>query len=178
MRQHSSRYIELQQLAEILSRPYARSGVPSRACCCRRRPRPVWHRLFFLSARMAAADLRRAGSDDENDRRLARRSRKDRGRQFRSAVSRAGVVTVIRNACQTCLFLIVLMTPSAGVAPPPAQQEPATLVMTNGRILTVEDSLPEVQAVAVRGDRIVALGSAADIRRYIGTSTEVIDVQG
>jgi len=50
--------------------------------------------------------------------------------------------------------------------------------VTNGRILTVEDSLPEAQAVAVRGGRIVALGSAADIRRYIGTSTEVIDVQG
>ena len=70
------------------------------------------------------------------------------------------------------------MLPSAGVAPAAMQQEPATLVVTNGKVVTVEDSLPEAQAVAVRGDRIVALGSAADIRRYVGTTTEVIDVHG
>ncbi len=85
---------------------------------------------------------------------------------------------MIRTALQTCLFLVVLMIPSAGVAPSAWQEEPATLVVTNGKIRTVEDSLPEAQAIAVRGDRIVALGSAADMRRYIGTSTEVIDVQG
>ncbi len=72
----------------------------------------------------------------------------------------------------------MLMTPSAGVAPAVRQEAPATLVVTNGRILTVEDSLPEAQAIAVRGDRIVALGSAADMRRYIGPATEVIDVRG
>jgi len=82
-------------------------------------------------------------------------------------------VILIRKALQTSLFVLVVMLPPAGVAPAAVRQEPATLVVTNGRILTVEDSLPEAQAVAVRGDRIVALGSAADIRRYIGTSTEV-----
>jgi len=87
-------------------------------------------------------------------------------------------VILIRKALQTSLFVLVVMLPPAGVAPAAVRQEPATLVVTNGRILTVEDSLPEAQAVAVRGGRIVALGSAADIRRYIGTSTEVIDVQG
>ena len=85
---------------------------------------------------------------------------------------------MIARALQTCLFLLVVMMPSAGAGPVAVQQEPATLVLTNGRILTVEESLPEAQAIAVRGDRIVGLGSAADIRRYIGTSTEVIDVQG
>jgi predicted amidohydrolase YtcJ len=84
----------------------------------------------------------------------------------------------MRKAFQTWVLALVVMLPPAGVAPAAVQQEPATLVVTNGRILTVEDSLPEAQAVAIRGDRIVALGSAADIRRYIGTSTEVIDVQG
>jgi predicted amidohydrolase YtcJ len=84
----------------------------------------------------------------------------------------------MRKAFQTWVLALVVMLPPDGVAPAAVQQEPATLVVTNGRILTVEDSLPEAQAVAIRGDRIVALGSAADIRRYIGTSTEVIDVQG
>jgi len=83
-----------------------------------------------------------------------------------------------RSAFQVCVFLFLLMRPSAGALPAAMQQEAATLVVTNGRILTMEDSQPEAQAIAVRGDRIVALGSAADIRRYIGTGTEVVDVQG
>src|SRR3954465_2577251 len=70
------------------------------------------------------------------------------------------------------------MMPSAAVVPLAMQQDPATLVVTNGRILTLEESIPDAQAIAVRGDRVVALGSAADIRRYIGAATDVIDVQG
>ncbi len=38
--------------------------------------------------------------------------------------------------------------------------------------------MPEAQALAVRGDRIVALGASADIRRYVGPATEVVDLQG
>ena len=48
---------------------------------------------------------------------------------------------------------------------PPA---PADLVLTNGRIVTVDDSVPQAEAVAVRGDRIVALGSGAELQRYVG----------
>jgi predicted amidohydrolase YtcJ len=55
---------------------------------------------------------------------------------------------------------------------------PADLVVTNGRIVTVEESQPEAQALAVSGDRIVALGSSAEMRRYVGPSTKVLDVNG
>jgi predicted amidohydrolase YtcJ len=56
-------------------------------------------------------------------------------------------------------------------APPP------DLVLLNGKIVTLE--MPaEVQALAARGGRIVALGSNADIKRLAGPSTEVIDVNG
>jgi hypothetical protein len=61
---------------------------------------------------------------------------------------------------------------------PEAQTLPATLVLTNGRIVTVEASPAEAQAVAVRGDRIVAVGSSGEMKQYIGPSTEVIDLQG
>jgi predicted amidohydrolase YtcJ len=54
----------------------------------------------------------------------------------------------------------------------------ADLVLTNGRIVTVDDALPEAEAIAVSGDRIVAVGSAAEIRRYIGPQTRMIDLQG
>ena len=58
------------------------------------------------------------------------------------------------------------------------KQPPADLVLTNGKIVTVDDAMPEAQALAVRGDRIVALGASADIRRYVGPATEVVDLQG
>ncbi len=56
--------------------------------------------------------------------------------------------------------------------------ETATLVLTNGRIVTVDSSVPEAQAVAIIGDRIAAVGSVEDIQPYIGDATEVIDLQG
>jgi predicted amidohydrolase YtcJ len=55
---------------------------------------------------------------------------------------------------------------------------PADLVLTNGRIVTVEDAQPEVQAVAIRDDRITALGSVDDIKKHVGPNTQVIDLQG
>jgi len=56
--------------------------------------------------------------------------------------------------------------------------QPATLVLTYGKIVTVEASPTEAQAIAMQGDRIVALGTNADIKRYIGQGTEVIDLKG
>ena len=61
-----------------------------------------------------------------------------------------------------------------------AQQAPAEaadLVITNGKVVTVEDGAPEAQAVAVRGSRIVAVGTNASVKPLIGPKTQVIDVK-
>jgi predicted amidohydrolase YtcJ len=55
---------------------------------------------------------------------------------------------------------------------------PADLVLTNGRIVTVDDARPEGEAIAISKDRIQAIGSAADIKPMIGPNTQVIDLQG
>ena len=55
---------------------------------------------------------------------------------------------------------------------------PADLVLTNGRIATVDDSFSFSEAVAVNGDRITKVGSAEEIAHYIGDETEVIDLEG
>src|SRR5262249_13288687 len=62
----------------------------------------------------------------------------------------------------------------------PAQQTvaPADLVLRNGTIVTVDEGKPEAQALAARGDTIVAVGSNQDIQPYIGASTKVIDLKG
>ncbi len=56
--------------------------------------------------------------------------------------------------------------------------DPADLVLQNGKVVTVDDDNPEAQAVAVRGDSIVAVGTNDQIAAYVGPDTEVIDLDG
>ena len=58
-----------------------------------------------------------------------------------------------------------------------AQTRVATLALINGHIVTVDSAKPEAQAIAVSGDRIIAVGTDAEIRRFIGPATRVIDLQ-
>jgi predicted amidohydrolase YtcJ len=60
-----------------------------------------------------------------------------------------------------------------------AQQPPAPdLILTNGKIVTVDERFTVAQAVAVRGDRIVAVGGNQEIGRLAGTTTRRIDLRG
>jgi predicted amidohydrolase YtcJ len=54
----------------------------------------------------------------------------------------------------------------------------ASLVFTNGKIITVNARDDIAQAVAVEGERIVAVGSTAEIAPLIGKETLVIDLAG
>jgi predicted amidohydrolase YtcJ len=56
--------------------------------------------------------------------------------------------------------------------------QPADMVLLNGKIVTVDAAKPEVQALAVSGDTIDALGTNEEMERHVGASTEVIDLQG
>ncbi len=58
------------------------------------------------------------------------------------------------------------------------KEEPADLVLMQGKIVTVDEIKPEVEALAVRGDTVVALGTNMEIEPYIGDSTKVIDLKG
>jgi predicted amidohydrolase YtcJ len=59
-----------------------------------------------------------------------------------------------------------------------AQVQPADLVLRGGRILTLDAAVPEAQALAARNGAIVAVGSNADIDRFVGATTQVIDLAG
>src|SRR5690606_37010646 len=56
--------------------------------------------------------------------------------------------------------------------------EPADLVLTNGKIVTVDPERPTAEAVAIAGEKIIAVGSAREIRAYIGADAEVLDLGG
>lgn len=56
--------------------------------------------------------------------------------------------------------------------------EPATLVLQHGTVVTMDPATPKGQAVAVRGDRIIAVGTDAEIAPYVGPGTEIVDLKG
>jgi predicted amidohydrolase YtcJ len=55
---------------------------------------------------------------------------------------------------------------------------PADLVLRNGRVLTVDDAKPEGQAIAVTAGKVTFVGTNAEIARYVGPKTQVIDLAG
>ncbi|MBK9240484.1 MAG: amidohydrolase [Acidobacteria bacterium] len=57
-------------------------------------------------------------------------------------------------------------------------EPPPDRVFINGRIWTGDARMPEAQAIATRGDRIVAIGLNQSIRALAGDATEVIDLGG
>ena len=67
---------------------------------------------------------------------------------------------------------------AAGPAIVEAQQTTADIILTNGKIITVDDRFTIAQAVAVRGDRIVAVGTNEEIARLAGPDTRRIDLAG
>jgi predicted amidohydrolase YtcJ len=54
----------------------------------------------------------------------------------------------------------------------------ADLILLNGKVWTVDKSLPEAEAVAIWRDRILAVGGSADIRPLRGPRTRIIDLKG
>lgn len=71
-----------------------------------------------------------------------------------------------------------LLAVCAALAAAALSAQPAALVLRNGKIVTVNPAQPAAQALAVRGDRIAAIGSDRDIARWIGPNTRVIDLHG
>ena len=58
------------------------------------------------------------------------------------------------------------------------EKELAELVVMNGKIFTVSEVNPEVQAMAMKEGKILALGTDEEIKKHIGPSTRVLDVEG
>jgi len=70
------------------------------------------------------------------------------------------------------VFLALLFLAGAPVP------ERADLVIVDAHVWTVDDARPEAQAVAVRGERIVLVGTSEEARRLVGPGTRVVDARG
>ncbi|MDB6027580.1 MAG: putative TIM-barrel fold metal-dependent hydrolase [Verrucomicrobiales bacterium] len=59
-----------------------------------------------------------------------------------------------------------------------AKPEPADFVLRNAKIITVDQKFSTAEALAVRADKIVAVGSDRKIAEWIGPNTQVMDAGG
>jgi len=59
-----------------------------------------------------------------------------------------------------------------------AVAQDADLVLVNGKIVTVDDRFSIAQALAIRGQRIVAVGTNADVEKLKGPQTRTMDLAG
>jgi predicted amidohydrolase YtcJ len=59
-----------------------------------------------------------------------------------------------------------------------ATAQTAEKILLNGKILTVDDRFTIAEALAIRGGRIVATGSNAEVEKLRGATTETIDLRG
>lgn len=75
-------------------------------------------------------------------------------------------------------LLIVVTLLLLALLPAPQSVQPADIVFKNGNVYTAADTSPQAQAIAVKADRIVFVGSNADAQKYVGQNTRVVDLKG
>ena len=64
------------------------------------------------------------------------------------------------------------------LAQAPAPQLPPDTIYYNGHVVTMWADRPEVEAVAIRGDRFVAVGANTDVRKLAAPTTREVDLAG
>ena len=87
-------------------------------------------------------------------------------REFlKETAATAGFAGLVLSGCET---------------PPPVQQtaSPADILITNAKIATLNPRGPAASALAIRGSEIAAIGTAVEVEKLRGPSTQVIDAGG
>ena len=73
----------------------------------------------------------------------------------------------------SALLLAVVAITCSKVA---SAQAPADVVLLNGKIVTVDDRFAIAEALAIRGERILAVGSNVEVEKHKGPLTRVVDL--
>lgn len=86
---------------------------------------------------------------------------------------------VSRLLASACIVVgIGPLTARAQSPAPSARRAAPDLLLTGGRIFTADSAHPWAEALAIRGDRIVAVGSSAEVRRLAGRATREVALDG
>ena len=95
---------------------------------------------------------------------------------FTVAGLRVKLTSMLTNRNRAAIAAVVLaLATSTSLA---QDRQIADLIVTNGRIYTVDDSRPLAQAMAIAGGKILFVGSDRGARVFAGPSTTAIDLAG
>ena len=75
-------------------------------------------------------------------------------------------------------LLLILLSALLVSFVPLQSRDTADIVFKNGNVYTANDKAPQAQAIAVKADRIVFVGTNAAAQKYVGANTRVVDLQG
>lgn len=67
---------------------------------------------------------------------------------------------------------------AVALATPAVAQDPVTTIFHGGRVLTVDADFSEAEAIAIRGNQIISVGSEADVRAAAGPNASEVDLSG
>ena len=82
-----------------------------------------------------------------------------------------------RTLCRLlAIAIIISLCASLQAASPPSNA--ADTIILNARIYTVNPQQPSAEALAISGEKILAVGTKNEIEKYRGASTRIIDAQG
>src|SRR3989454_11607412 len=82
-----------------------------------------------------------------------------------------------RTLCRLlAIAIIISLCASLQAASPPSNA--ADTIILNARIYTVNPQQPSAEALAISGEKIIAVGSTNEIQKYRNASTKIIDAQG
>jgi predicted amidohydrolase YtcJ len=84
----------------------------------------------------------------------------------------------VKSSLQALHLMLVLLIAPGMTACAGSSRTPADLMITRAKVWTGNPAQPAAEGVAIIGDRIVAVGGAAEIDRWRGPSTRVIDARG
>ena len=71
-----------------------------------------------------------------------------------------------------CLIMVL------GMCATSLAEEPATIVLKNGAVYTMNDDLDVVSAIAIKDNKIVYVGDDAGAEAFVGEGTQVVDLEG
>lgn len=75
----------------------------------------------------------------------------------------------------TALLLLIVLF---GLPTAYSKAETADIVFKNGNVYTVNERQPHAEAIAVKGGKIIFVGSNKDVKAYEGKATRVVDLKG
>src|SRR5262245_64787738 len=90
----------------------------------------------------------------------------------------------VRQASRACVAILLTLccafqrTTNGSSAANQTRPDAADLILHHGFIWTVDETKPQAEALAVRGDQLIKVGSDAEVLALKGEGTRVVDLQG